>query len=140
MKQTFSHDGSGLRAALKAIPNAVAVRVGRKAVDAGGELVEAAVRSEVPLGDTAKLYRSITRVTRVYRDTDTAVCVVGSDRDAGAYYHHIVHDGRIAADGSFVAGDPYVTRGATKAGSAAQAAMLRELERGVAREARKHAK
>jgi len=139
MKLDFAHSSEPLRKALQALPASIANRVGRRAVAAGADVVQAYIEANTPVGPTGNLLASQDKALKSYRQSDTHVAVVGSVVGK-APHHHLVHDGHIAADGSFVPGNPYLQRATEKADGPAQAAMLAEIEAGVARETKRIAK
>ena len=91
-------------------------KLGRRAVNAGGTVMLRAARQEAPVGPTGNLRASMGNRTRNYKESSTAVAVIGA-RISGAkrgFHAHLVHDGHIAQDGSYVPGNPFMDRAARR--------------------------
>ncbi len=105
----------------------------RRAVSAGARVLSKAYKQASPVGPTGNLKRSHGLKTKVYKES--AVAVVGP-RITGKYrgYHgHLVHDGHIAVDGSFVPGNPYMKRANSTAEAQADSAMVKKLAKDLER-------
>ncbi|MEM1027518.1 MAG: HK97 gp10 family phage protein [Planctomycetota bacterium] len=136
MNQTQTTNTDDIRRAFKTLATDAADRIVRKGVNAGGDEVLLAAQIEVPV-DEGDLEESLGKKTKVYKDTGTGVSVIGSRRggDFKGYHHHLVHNGHIAADGSFVPGNPYLKRARDRADSRAKAAMASTVNAELQKEA-----
>jgi len=120
------------------LDEAVRGKAARVAVNAGATPILRQARVETPV-DSGNLKRSLAKRTRIYRKDQTAVAVVGA-RIKGKYlgYHaHLVHDGHVASDGSFVPGNPFLRRARESAEQAAIDAMHDKLQQRIDQEAAK---
>ncbi|MEM8783070.1 MAG: HK97 gp10 family phage protein [Planctomycetota bacterium] len=123
-----------LRRRFGRLPTKVAGRVSRRAVSAGLTPVLREARREVPV-DTGVLLGSLGRKTKAYGDLSIGLAgprIRGKHR---GYHGHLVHDGYVAADGTFVPGNPFLERANQAAESQAQAAMTKKLADGIEKEA-----
>jgi hypothetical protein len=105
-------------------------------VTAGGKVVLLAAQIEVPV-DESGLEESLGRKTKLYKSTGTGVSIVGArvgDSWKGQH-HHLVHDGHIAADGSFVVGNPYLKRAQDRSRQRAEAAVAAKVDEELRKEA-----
>lgn len=133
---SFTADSRRLMKLLDTLPTKVSRKVSRNAVNAGATPILQAARSEAPVV-TGNLKQSLGKKTKVYGET--AVALVGpriSGRFKG-YHGHLIHNGHIAADGSFVPGNPFLRRAHDNAAAPAQSAMISKLSAGIESEAKK---
>ena len=111
-------------------------KVGRSAVNAGALPVVQAARREVPVDD-GTLRRSIGKKAKAYPNISTAVAYIGAritGRSRG-YHAHLVEQGHIASDGSFVPGNPWLKRAVASSSDAAFERMSRKLFEQIDKEA-----
>lgn len=113
----------------------VRTTVARRAVNAGATPILREARQEVPV-DEGELKRSLGKRTRAYKQNATAVAVVGA-RITGksrGFHAHLVHDGHVAADGSFVPGNPFLKRAQMQAEQQAVNRMQSKLSQEIEKE------
>lgn len=137
METGIEFDERELMRDLDRLSDAVETRVSRKAVMAGSSPILREMKSEVP-EDEGTLRKSLGRKSKVY-GRETAVAMTGP-RVRGkhqGYHGHLIERGHIAADGSFVPGDPFMERAQKQSEAAARRAMLDKLDTEVQREAAK---
>lgn len=127
------------------LPDRVARRVSRKAVNYGSTPVIRAIRERVQKR-TGLTKKSIGRKTVYYKNRQTAVAVIGSRQNirgenpdgsphAPFNIFHLLDRGHIAPDGSFVPGSMAVEEGSRAAESQALDRMHQKLAQEIEREA-----
>lgn len=107
----FSLDSKDLRRQFGRLPDVVSRKVARKAVNAGSTPILQTARKQVPVV-TGTLKQSLGKKTKVYKNSDVALSMVGpriSGKWAG-YHGHLVEFGHINVDGSFTPGNPFLRR------------------------------
>lgn len=141
MKIDLAIDEADLKRAMEQfqrLPDKVNRKVGRAAVSAGVTVVLRQARSEVPI-DEGTLRASLGRKVKNYPSSQLTVGIAGS-RISGnkrGYHAHLVEHGHVAADGSFVPGNPWLARAVAAAEGQAIERMQRKLFAGIDKEARR---
>jgi hypothetical protein len=133
----ITFDEKKLMALFGSLPDKVANKVARRAVNAGVTVVSRAIRNETPVQE-GTLKKSIGNKVKQYgRHRDRTVAIIGPRISGGhrGFHGHLVHNGHVAVDGSFVAGNPFVRRTMDAVGELAQARLREQLAGGIEREA-----
>lgn len=134
----FEVDGRRLVSQLRRLPDRVANRAARKAVNAGIAVIVTAVKPAAPVGETGNLKKSVGKKTKQYNRADRTVGLVGPRIDSGrlGFHGHLVEDGHINSDGSFTPGHPWLRPAATRAMPAAEKRMVEKLGQEIEKEAK----
>jgi len=118
-----------LRHKLWSLNSALREQIGREAVAAGAEPMEAAIRGETPVGQTGNLRRSVTTAMRSYRRGEVTMAIVGPAAGPGWYTPFVVKGtGRRPAN-------PFIERGFSLAAKRSESALINRLSASLEREA-----
>lgn len=130
-------DDRRLMTIFRTLPDKVARKVGRAAVNAGATPVLKAAKGEVPVGLTGNLRKSLGKKTKYYRRSGSSVAMVGPRIGGGhlGYHGHLIEDGHVNRDGSFTPGNPWLKRATSQTEQAARAAIKSKLAQGIVQEA-----
>lgn len=124
---------------LERLDFAVQDRISRRAVSRGGDLLLAAIEREAPVY-RGVLKESLGQKVKLYKQSNTTVSIIGPRIGGGfrGYHGHLVHDGHIAVDGSFVPGNPFQRRAVEASRDAALEAVKQSVAADIEKEASKH--
>ena len=141
MKPTLQFDEQELRALIRKLddmPDRISRRVRKKALNFAATPITRAIRQETPRGPTGNLRKSVGKNVKTYGE-DFGLAIIGPRISGGyrGFHGHLVHDGHVARDGSFVPGNPFLKRGAQRGRSEALARLQAKLAEGIEKEAKK---
>lgn len=134
-----------LMATFREFPRRVQKTAVRRAVNFGATPIVRAARKLAPK-ESGLTKKAMNKRVVTYQDTVIAVIGVRKD-DAGEYhgrrrvpnnYQHLIHDGHVARDGSFVPGTKYLKRAWEQGLPEAQLRMRQRLAEEIRKQAAKH--
>ncbi|MEM6560039.1 MAG: HK97-gp10 family putative phage morphogenesis protein [Planctomycetota bacterium] len=138
-----------LQKALRKLGDKAARKVSRSAVSAAATPVAKAARRNAPK-ESGLLRKSIGRRVRTYTERGTVIALVGprrnfsgeheGERRVPANYAHLVENGHLAPDGSFVPPKPFLRPALDASKGEAMNKLRQKTAEGIEREAKKASK
>lgn len=135
-----------LIATFRKLPERVGRSAVRKAVNFGATPIVQAARKRIPR-ESGLSRKALNKRVKTYPANQGVVAIIGVRRDEGGtykgrrrvpqFYQHLIHDGHIARDGTFVPGSKYLDKAYNAALSTAQKRMEQRLSQEIIKEAAK---